>query len=427
VEVVPSKDSLMLRINFVNVPTTLDAQRTWTFGLLATPTKPVPSYPANQNVVSDVATESPSVGVAIALSQMEDDPLEYYLPDQVKSRLVDAVRQNHAGKRLAIPWLQGSLVGMEPGYVENLAYRMWRPSMAYRGAISYCQQSEEWRDLLVYAVVRLTKEYGFDGVYFDTGEFIYGCKNPLHGCGYLDARGRWQASYPIFAQREFKKRLYRALYEATGRPPYILTLVGGIYDVAVLTFDTAVVCGEEWSAAGRSNDYRTAVKSLPRWEAQYNPTQWGMWPVLIPSLSSKQDLPVTNSILAFALLEHTPLWVAYCDSKRAFSALDAISKLGTEVRFIPPWDSAKYVRVSSKECPAALYVAGKQAVIVVSNFGDGAVQTSVDCDTQALGWNAATFGASDAITGAALNVSRNQIAATVPANSFVMIQVSLTP
>jgi hypothetical protein len=117
----------------------------------------------------------------------------------------------------------------------------------------------------------------------------------------------------------------------------------------------------------------------------------------------------------------------YCDEKRVYAAWDAIQKLGPEARFIPRWDSVKYVRVSSKDCPAALYAAGKQAVIVVSNFGDGAVQTSVDCDTQALGWGAATFGASDAITGAALNVSRNQFTATVPPNNFVMIRVSPIP
>jgi hypothetical protein len=433
VEIVPSKDSLMLRINFVNVPTTLDAQRTWTFGLLATPSRPLSNEPPQQNIETifgqpNEAIGSPAIGVTYADIPLGDDPLEYHLSVQEQARAANAVRLTHGEKRLAVPWLQGMVVGAMPGYVEDLPHWMYRPALATDGGYVFnCQGNEEWRDLLVYAIVRVTKKYGFDGVYFDTGQSSYGCKNPLHGCGYFDARGRWQASYPIFAQREFKKRLYRALYEAMGREPYIMTFVNGLYDLPNLTFDTAIGSGEELHAAGAANDYRTLFKSLSRWEAQFNPTQWGNWPVFMPSGASKGDLPVTNSFLTFALLERTPLWIAACDQSRVFAALEAIQKLGPETRFIPRWDSTKYVRVSSKDCPAAVYAAGKQAVIVVSNFGNSAVQTTVDCDTQALGWNAVTLQASEAITGAALNVSGNQVAATVPPNSFLMIRASPIP
>jgi len=80
------------------------------------------------------------------------------------------------------------------------------------GAFDVCPASEALRDANVYALHKRLEYYGDDGVYLDgTSSYHWLCKNTLHGCGYLDADGKLQGTRPIFSIREYMKRIYVAV------------------------------------------------------------------------------------------------------------------------------------------------------------------------------------------------------------------------
>jgi len=55
----------------------------------------------------------------------------------------------------------------------------------------------------------LMDEYDVDGVYLDSDTILWnGCANLTHGCGYIAPDGRVVPTYPVFANREFMKRIY---------------------------------------------------------------------------------------------------------------------------------------------------------------------------------------------------------------------------
>jgi len=80
------------------------------------------------------------------------------------------------------------------------------------GAFDVCPASEALRDANVYALHKRLEYYGDDGVYLDgTSSYHWLCKNTRHGCGYVDADGKLQGTRPIFGIREYMKRIYVAV------------------------------------------------------------------------------------------------------------------------------------------------------------------------------------------------------------------------
>ena len=80
------------------------------------------------------------------------------------------------------------------------------------GAFDVCPASEALRDANVHALHKRLEYFGDDGVYLDgTSSYHWLCKNTKHGCGHVDADGRLQGSRPIFGVREYMKRIYIAV------------------------------------------------------------------------------------------------------------------------------------------------------------------------------------------------------------------------
>ena len=76
------------------------------------------------------------------------------------------------------------------------------------------------QDAWIHALARRLDEYGDDGVYLDGTGYIVPCRNRLHGCGYRGRDGKVHRTYPVFANREFMKRLYVAVKQR--RPDGVL-------------------------------------------------------------------------------------------------------------------------------------------------------------------------------------------------------------
>jgi hypothetical protein len=70
-----------------------------------------------------------------------------------------------------------------------------------------CYRSD-YANMLAAGISRLLADASIDGVYLDSTIMPWGCTNTDHGCGYLGPEGTIRPTYPIFAVRDFLRRLY---------------------------------------------------------------------------------------------------------------------------------------------------------------------------------------------------------------------------
>lgn len=90
----------------------------------------------------------------------------------------------------------------------------WQRKPVQRAYIA-CYHSD-YSDTLIERVEHVMDVLGADGIYTDGTYIPWECANEQHGCGYRDERGELHYTYPIYAVREFVKKLYHAVHERNG-------------------------------------------------------------------------------------------------------------------------------------------------------------------------------------------------------------------
>lgn len=66
-------------------------------------------------------------------------------------------------------------------------------------------------------MVSFLKEFNPDGVYIDSANIPWGCRNERHGCGYTDENGIRQVTYPVSNMRKGWKYIYEQIHEKLGK------------------------------------------------------------------------------------------------------------------------------------------------------------------------------------------------------------------
>jgi hypothetical protein len=132
---------------------------------------------------------------------------------------------------------------------------------------------------------------------------------------------------------------------------------------------------------------------------------------------SHRDLAATNSFLAFSLLYNTPIWVSACDQSRVFSALEAISDLGKDAEFLPPWEAQNVLHVEPGDCSASLYRTDDRCLLALANFADHEASSEIVFDVKG-----ATYAtACDALAEEEFTTEGDVLNVSVPRNSFRMV------
>lgn len=82
-------------------------------------------------------------------------------------------------------------------------------------AFSVCYNGS-YGDILIERVKYIMDKFGVDGIYTD-GTFVpWECSNEEHGCGWRDINGELHHTFPIFAVREFVKKLCHEIHKRGG-------------------------------------------------------------------------------------------------------------------------------------------------------------------------------------------------------------------
>ena len=242
--VVAEADHTVLTVRFAVGEWKLEEPRTLTFGLIATPVKPMPAgwrtfrshrdygyfecwkggFTQANNYITHPNPGWRELYYSIVGDLGGVSVIPYQRPDWINTREPEATYYRQEWETEPV-----QIFGSDSGDDKHLAV---------------CLDSE-WQDFMLYYAVKAFREMGNDGYYFDGGLPWY-CRNEHHSCGWRDEEGHIRYTTPILAFRRFYKRLATAL-DLTGRSYFIKAHNSGCLEMPTLSFVSFVWDGEQFS------------------------------------------------------------------------------------------------------------------------------------------------------------------------------------
>jgi len=410
IEVEPKGEAVILRTTLIGTPIELaapgpQARLDFTFGLLATPMKPVRedawdyrTFHISQGtfgvetrlrIAESALDHLAAAGVKTICFHEHWTDIEAYTHTTYGEDLRRLVAACHARgmalllyfgflmSDLAPEWAQWSdECLMEPrGGYEPYNY----PPQPLQNALKVCYRSV-WQNFLVDGIAQVMDEYGIDGVYLDgTADPWGGCANPRHGCGYLDAEGKRRVTFALFPIRETMRRIYAVV--KSRRPEGQVNLHQSAFMTPAIAYSTSYWDGEHLFA----NTAESALARLPldMFRTEFMGRQWGVPAEFLHSnlalsfrqacaLSVLHDVP-TRPVTLEQLDLQSGLWRVFDQFRRK------------EAEWIPYWRSGDYVRVEPSEVYVSLYRHPSNGVLaVVSNLRGEKASCKVAFDLAAL-------------------------------------------
>jgi len=237
IEIVPSENAVVLRVHLLDTP----PQRlplTFTFGIQGTPVKPLPkdfhewrichgaSYgmerqPVIEGAKETVLDKAARLGVKTLVFHEHWTPVQNYWRTNRETELRALIAACHQRDIKLLLYFGYELSTLAPEW-SAIADKVLVKTPMGGLAGGYFRQppqrdyivclNNQWAERLLDGIVSAIERYGFDGVYLDGTIEPFGCANEAHGCGYRTADGKLRETYPIFAVRQFMRRLYEALH-----------------------------------------------------------------------------------------------------------------------------------------------------------------------------------------------------------------------
>jgi hypothetical protein len=446
IQIIRRGDEVILRLNLVTTPVTLDAggKRDYVFGLLATPVKPVTEDAWDARIVRTIR-----YGEELDLPDMKIDgkpALQHYAEKGARAIIIwkwwnvfaytrpiggyeekfrRLVKECHRYGLKVLPYVGGFLLSENAPEAMFFGDEIRAPGKRYplgklgdlppQLTMFACQRGP-WQDFLVDGIGRLIDDYDVDGVYLDTTTLPILCDNELHGCGYHKPDGSRGGVYPVFSVRDNLRRIYTAV--KTRKPD-------GIVDVH--PYECMNAPGLAWATTYwngeqlRANDSILAALPLERFRAEFMGCNWG-----VPADLLYYKLKNYRQSVALAILHDIPVRPEKPADLDAISALWKVrDEFGVkQARWLPYWSNADVVKVETKDCYVSLFAHPDGRVLVyVSNLGKAAadVRLSLNLDKLAL---PANVTAKDAISKAAVKMENGDITLNIPAQDYRIIWVA---
>jgi len=447
IEILPRGEVTIFRAHLVDVPTRLakGGALHYKFALLATPIKPVLRDSWDLRIVrSDPYGEDLSlpdrrvngkpvlqyyreIGVRHLFTNV-NDIWPYPMPVHAKfsralRRLVDAV---HAHGLMLHPYLLHLRYPvMAPEYDINGLHMSKLPLGTYtpgwgsggtplrpgyhgpvsrhygadsQGTVDYCPKSMALQDAYIHSLARRLDEFGDDGVYLDGTGYVVPCRNALHGCGYRAPDGTIRETYPVFACREFMRRIYTVV--KTRRPDGILDVHQSFgQNTASLAYADMLWTGEHWWHLRQ-----TGAKFIPdELPLDMFRTEFMGYPVGVATEVLSYRLGSRMKVSAISLLHDVPVRVRTqeTDYLRLFERLWRIrGETFRNAEKLFYWKNQDYVRVSPERCYATLLKDSKNGVLAfVTNLRREVQTVTVRFNLEKLGLAGRPLEVFDALTG----------------------------
>ena len=434
-------DNVVIRLSIVNAPVEMSPGKelSYTFGLQATPVKPVVkdlwdfriSTPVNYG--SDYDALRNKIGPKLELDYLADLGVKTLFITNWTDILCSTSpvgRSDELRKLVESCHERGIQVLVYIGYQISENNPEWpafhqevRRSPVDRRRDSYPGQEKKqtmdiicfqsvWQDYLVDGIARLIDEYDIDGVYIDT--LFLSCNNTSHGCGYVAQDGRMVKTYPIFAFRETFKRIYTSV--KTRKPEGQVDVHNSTCMVIpALAWATSYYDGEHLYVYKPKAKHVMDMIPLDMFRTEFMGHQWG---VPADFLSYEHLVGEYRTSFAFTLLHDVLARACYNRGRTEFISQlwhisDRFGRKGAE--WLPYWKNANYVRTSPKDTYASLYRHPKNGVLaVVSNLQRQNARLVVQLNIETLDLKNTGLSARNALTGESVRIKDGRIELSLP-------------
>jgi hypothetical protein len=223
-------------------------------------------------------------------------------------------------------------------------------------------------------------------------------------------------TYPIFATREYLKRVYKIIHAKKPGVGYLVNHVSGGLTIPTLSFTDVHYSGEH-------EYYENLTTFRVRWQSRNT----GVWTVMLGS--SKHIYTPLHTM--YSLLHGVAVWVqgpeGRNDMQRKFVNLwdtyDRFDAAGAQ--WLPYYEAetGPIVPTSSSIKVSAYVHNGEQALLVIGNLSDEPAQAAVKLDMDALGLDRQGLTARNALTERSLELGDGILRARVRPKSFVLAVV----
>jgi hypothetical protein len=397
-------NAVVLRVHLVDTPLRLTGPHHLTFGLQATPAKP---FPRPHDWLTYRPVTCPGNRLFIFGWGGDNTRWQGFPVVGDEKGLLDGLARKHGEGLLCPIYLNpGVMIEEMPEAAANHAAwectpQIWGGMDTGQKYILACPRSRQWADLYIARLREFVSRYPVDAVYMDFS-FSQRCSNVAHGCGYERA-GTRHGGWPIFAQHELHKRIYKVMRALRPDTP-LATLghPGGALGLPHTSFWDACVEGEYINVDIRGpvydEDY-TAFYSPGRFTVEYSGRTFGMVPLFM-GFSMKQ----TETVLAMALVNGSVVWPAWIRTEQLFALYQALDRFGVSdiQRFVPYWNLQGAVTGCSPGVLASAYCKPGKALVALANLTPSPVGETLLLDPLRLSLGRGALTVSDAMTGEAV-------------------------
>ena len=411
-------DATVLQLNIWTEPRQLDTPVTFSVGLHATPSKPLPRQWQARYVAFSGGEQLPA-----SYSTIWHKNQEFYSYPQPADP--DAYRENitkkHQQGQRVCPYFTPAGTSPDAPAVrrhyddwvrtQKNGQPLWTGDSVDGGSsrnVCLCTAST-YADFMTWGMAKFLQAYEVDGLYFDNS-CPYPCTNSRHDCG-RDGK----ASYPIFANRAFFKRMYTLLrqHRVDSRQPIIWQHNSRYMVSPALSFVDVYSDGEQFRFDKHS---QPLTDITPEFRAMtFTGVQWGAQPCFLPAMSSAKPwltpwgmattMPYGNILIP------APGWTDFTAQMGLLKKRQEFIQSSDQVRFYRPHELPEWLQVRVEierdgkrvtgESVAGAYVRpdDQNLLLVVSNLSDqpGALRLHTAALRQQLGER---IEVADALTGA---------------------------
>lgn len=422
IEIIPSDSEVLLKINFIDKPFILRKEETFSFGLEATPVKPINSDHrkwriGHPHIISKFTPEQDIEFLAAWCTGWSkvfgtSGEVSYPIPkDDLKPKMWDYEVDGRKG--FSFPYCQLMQTWAESEefkqfgdeWINNLKERYIPPLNipVQNRLILVCQASRSWQDFVLYGLDLLQKKANPRGYYFDVSTPT-NCNNIFHGCGYKDENtGQYNSTFNVLGTRELVKRIY--IHLKKHRPDgMILYHNSGQVLMPIHGFADILCDGENaFSLLDRLNNrgYENFL-TLDTFRAEYMGHNLGSVVAFMPEFTRAKSIRVDEAdevgpqhaeyVLGLILLHDSALWITYFYDERPvktmYQALSEYNFASAPYKFIPYWNQQITQKLDEKEAVVSFYVdkSKGRALMVVMNMSGKKKPFSFSINTAELGF-----------------------------------------
>ena len=439
-EIHRNREKVVLRVNLIDHRIELKRPLSLTFGLQATPAKPLPSDWQECRVSCYLNTES---SILIdwshpwkekwfafpAVQDMIKRGDKYLSYEELIAKYKSDVPQyvpyiNIDCASVGVPefrfyqeqWRAG-------GPVEGTTGTMTSDVAAFGHALLGVCTTSSWSDFFLYSLNEFLNKYAIDGVYIDNSG-VGTCTNPGHSCAFK-RDGKIRGTVNIFATRELQKRLYK-IVKAKNKNNVIIAHSAGAVVMPLASFYDAHVDGERYY---RISDYIGTIP-LDKFRTECNTTKWGLVSILDPQMHKpelREDSRSTENVIALTRIHGSLLWpgMANCDTKTVVKLrrLEGAFGMGG-TQFLPYWNNQDVVMTSSDNVKVTIFAKEGKLLLYASNLADRATDVQIDLALDKLGLTSDRPTVTDLWNDKELAMSSGTIKIFIKDKNFRMLEIS---